>query len=194
MTALLTAPAAFTTATIDYVALLPLFVVFGGALLGVLVAAFVPRSSRFQAQVALTVVVLVAALVAVAVGAVHPRGVTAGTAGAAGIRPGPPTPFVVRPITYDAAFGGADTWHPAPAQHRWFETNPVGKGFHHHLDARYVDGSPMPNTDPSFRAALATPACRVRPNRRAQFSTRAEWRMSVPATFTLIGAINRQWT
>ena len=85
MTALLTAPAAFTTATIDYVALLPLFVVFGGALLGVLVEAFVPRSSRFQAQVALTVVVLVAALVAVAVGAVNHRGVTAGTAGADGI-------------------------------------------------------------------------------------------------------------
>ncbi len=70
-------------------------------------------------------------------------------AGAAGIRPGPPTPFVVRPITYDVAFGGADTWHPDPAQHRWFETNPVGKGFHHHLDARYVDGSPMPNTEAS---------------------------------------------
>lgn len=66
-------------------ALLPLFVVFGGALLGVLVEAFVPRSSRFQAQVALTVVVLVAALVAVAVGAVNHRGVTAGTAGADGI-------------------------------------------------------------------------------------------------------------
>ena len=86
MTALLTAtPAAFTTATVDVVALLPLLIVFGGALLGVLVEAFVPRASRFQTQVVLTVVVLVGALVALAVGAVNHRGTTAGTAGSDGI-------------------------------------------------------------------------------------------------------------
>ena len=36
-------PAAFTPASLDYVALLPVLIVFGAAMLGVLVEAFLPR-------------------------------------------------------------------------------------------------------------------------------------------------------
>lgn len=58
-----------------------------------------------------------------------------------------PAPFVQKPVSYDVAFGGIDTFHPDPAKHHAFMANPVGRGWHHHLDGKYVDGTPLPNTE-----------------------------------------------
>ena len=74
-------PAAFTPASLDYVALLPVLIVFGAAMLGVLVEAFLPRSARYAAHVGITLVGLVAAMGALAFGAVSHRVATAGLAG-----------------------------------------------------------------------------------------------------------------
>jgi hypothetical protein len=68
-------------------------------------------------------------------------------AGLAGIRATPPEPFVARQIGYDVAFGGADTRHEDPAKHVWYAPNPVGRGFHRHLRAEWVDGTPLPSTE-----------------------------------------------
>lgn len=59
MTTLL--PSAFQAAKVDYWAIMPMLIVFGGALLGVLVEAFLPRKSRHTAQVAITLLALAAA-------------------------------------------------------------------------------------------------------------------------------------
>jgi NADH-quinone oxidoreductase subunit N len=56
-----------STPSIAYHALLPIFIVLGAALLGVLVEAAVPRPQRFNTQVFVTIAGLVAALVSVAV-------------------------------------------------------------------------------------------------------------------------------
>ena len=56
-------PAAFQPADVDYGAIAPMLVVIGGALIGVLIEAFVPRRVRHAAQVAVALVALVAALV-----------------------------------------------------------------------------------------------------------------------------------
>ncbi|PKW26406.1 NADH-quinone oxidoreductase subunit NuoN [Phycicoccus duodecadis] len=60
-------PAAFQAVTVDYVAVAPMLIVVAGALVGVLVEAFAPRGRRHGIQVVLTLVVLVAALVVLAV-------------------------------------------------------------------------------------------------------------------------------
>ncbi|MFI5717314.1 NADH-quinone oxidoreductase subunit NuoN [Nocardia sp. NPDC051750] len=57
--------ASISTPSIEYHVLAPILLVFGTAVLGVLVDAFCPRSRRYSAQLALTVTGLVAALVAV---------------------------------------------------------------------------------------------------------------------------------
>ncbi len=53
----------FTKPAIEYSLLWPLFVVFGGACLGIVLEAFLPRATRYLAQTVLSLVVLVAALV-----------------------------------------------------------------------------------------------------------------------------------
>ncbi|MGL5828793.1 MAG: NADH-quinone oxidoreductase subunit NuoN, partial [Angustibacter sp.] len=53
----------FAAPSVAYVLVLPMLVVFGGALLGVLVEAFVPRSARYFSQLGLTLCTLVAAFV-----------------------------------------------------------------------------------------------------------------------------------
>jgi NADH-quinone oxidoreductase subunit N len=57
----------FTPPSVDYRATLPMLIVFGAALLGVLVEAFVPRAMRFGVQVVVTGLGLLAGLVAVVV-------------------------------------------------------------------------------------------------------------------------------
>ena len=64
-------PTAFTPADLDYVALAPVLIVFGAAVLGVVAEAFVPRTYRYAVQVGLTVAALIAALLALVFGAVH---------------------------------------------------------------------------------------------------------------------------
>lgn len=68
-------------------------------------------------------------------------------AASTGVSASAPTPFTVMPIGYDRAFGGVDNRHEDPAKHAAFIRNPVGRGFHRHLKAEWVDGSPLPNTE-----------------------------------------------
>ncbi|MDN5794640.1 MAG: NADH-quinone oxidoreductase subunit NuoN [Intrasporangium sp.] len=84
MTAL--APAAFQQANIDYLAVLPLLIVFGTALVGVLVEAFMPRTHRHTVQATIAVVGLVLGFVGVIIATGH-QGLTMGFAdGATGRR------------------------------------------------------------------------------------------------------------
>lgn len=122
-------PAAFTPASLDYVALLPVLIVFGAAMLGVLVEAFLPRSARYAVHVGITLVGLVAAMGALAFGAVSHRVATAGLAGVGGAVKGSviidgPTLFLQATILLFALlaalslaerFGG---WGPMPLP-RW---------------------------------------------------------------------------
>jgi NADH-quinone oxidoreductase subunit N len=61
VSALLAPLADFTAPKIEYTQLAPLLIVFGAAILGVIVEAFLPRSQRHPVQLALTIVGLVAA-------------------------------------------------------------------------------------------------------------------------------------
>ena len=59
------ADATFQAPDIDYGKLSPLLIVFGIALVGVVVEAFVPRAQRYAVQVGLVVIGLVASMAAV---------------------------------------------------------------------------------------------------------------------------------
>jgi len=65
----------FIATKINYGAILPMLIVFGGAMIGVLVEAFAPRAQRYAAQVGVALVALVAALGAVVLGLDH-QGIT----------------------------------------------------------------------------------------------------------------------
>lgn len=67
--------------------------------------------------------------------------------GAATLRATAPEAFTQQAISYDVAFGGADTHHEDPAQHAACLANPVGRGFHKHLKKAWVDGKPLPATE-----------------------------------------------
>jgi hypothetical protein len=67
--------------------------------------------------------------------------------GVGGIRASQPQPFLVKPISYDVAFGGCDFNHEDPSKHAAYMRNPIGKGFHRHLKSEWVDGKPSPNTE-----------------------------------------------
>jgi NADH-quinone oxidoreductase subunit N len=69
-------PSAFTVATIDYWAIMPILIVFGGALIGVLVDAFAPRATRHTIQVALALVTIIAAFGALVWKSVDHQGAT----------------------------------------------------------------------------------------------------------------------
>ncbi len=69
-------PAAFQATQVDYKAIAPMLVVFGGALLGVLVEAFAPRRLRYLVQVGVAVVALVVAFVVLVTVSVHDQGIT----------------------------------------------------------------------------------------------------------------------
>lgn len=59
----------------------------------------------------------------------------------------PPGVFLKQPISYDVAYGGTDLLHEDPAEHAAFMANPVGRGFHKHLKAEWVEGKPLPATE-----------------------------------------------
>lgn len=63
MTLLATAP--MPTPSVEYGLLSPIFIVFGVAVAGVLIEAFVPRRARYGAQVLLTLGGLIAAIAAI---------------------------------------------------------------------------------------------------------------------------------
>ncbi len=77
MTALITnLPAEFQAAQVDYKAIAPMLVVFGGAIIGVLIEAFAPRTMRYAAQVTVAIASLVAALVVLVTVSVDAQGIT----------------------------------------------------------------------------------------------------------------------
>ena len=79
-------PAQFVAATLNYGALLPLLIVFGFALIGVLVEAFVPKETRYAVQVAITLIGLIGAFLAVVLVAVNNQTSTAGLASGTGVK------------------------------------------------------------------------------------------------------------
>ncbi len=78
MTSLVAAP--FVVSKVSYLAVAPMLIVFGAALVGVLVEAFVPRRSRYAVQVAVTLAGLVIAVAELAFVAPHHQGRTVGGA------------------------------------------------------------------------------------------------------------------
>lgn len=67
--------------------------------------------------------------------------------GILGVSATSPEPFTVMPFSYGKAFGGTDQTHEDPAQHKFVLANPVGRGFHHYISGKLVDGKPLPNTE-----------------------------------------------
>lgn len=77
----MTSPAAdFQAVAINYWAIMPILIVLGGALVGVLVEAFVPRRVRHTIQVGIGIGTLLAALVVLVLKSRHDRGITIGGA------------------------------------------------------------------------------------------------------------------
>ena len=74
MTGMLAAVPTITTPHVDYAALMPILIVLGAAILGVIVEAAVPRAERFAAQVGLTLASLIAA--GITVGVISDKSVT----------------------------------------------------------------------------------------------------------------------
>jgi hypothetical protein len=62
-----------------------------------------------------------------------------------------PEPFTVMPISYNNAFGGVDHSQKDPAKHRWYPANHAGVGYHEYLDAEFIEGKPLPNTEETGR-------------------------------------------
>jgi hypothetical protein len=79
-----------------------------------------------------------------------------------GVKSTSPAPFLAMPISYDLAFGGSDLRHEDPAQHAAFMPNPSGRGFHKHLMAEWLEGSPLPNTE-EIGAIVSQPDGAYRP-------------------------------
>jgi NADH-quinone oxidoreductase subunit N len=68
----------FVATKINYGAVMPMLIVFGTAMIGVLVEAFAPRALRYAGQVGVALLGLVAALVAVVIGRDHQGSTLAG--------------------------------------------------------------------------------------------------------------------
>ena len=62
-----------------------------------------------------------------------------------------PVPFVKMPFSYDNAFGGTDKAKGNRDTFRSFLPNHFGVGWHEHLDTKYVDNTPLPNTEETGR-------------------------------------------
>ncbi|GAB2882395.1 DUF2169 domain-containing protein [Uliginosibacterium flavum] len=73
-------------------------------------------------------------------------------AGVSSISASAPQAFTQQAIHYGTAFGGGDLRHEDPARHAAFMLNPVGCGFHQHLQREWIDGAPLPNTEEIGRA------------------------------------------
>lgn len=76
----MTTPATFTQAHISYAAVVPMLVIFGAAMVGVLVEAFVPRAQRYWAQLGVTAIGLVAGFLTLVLISRDHKGATAADA------------------------------------------------------------------------------------------------------------------
>ncbi len=68
-------------------------------------------------------------------------------AGLLSIKPGRSNPFLRQSFSYDTAFGGVDNSLQDPAKVSAYLQNPVGVGYHYHLESKFVDRKPMPNSE-----------------------------------------------
>lgn len=68
-------------------------------------------------------------------------------AGLSSIEASMPRHFVRMPVSYDVAFGGVDQHSEDPVEHDAYLRNPAGRGWHRHLKASWLQGSPLPNTE-----------------------------------------------
>ena len=66
-----------------------------------------------------------------------------------------PRHFVRMPASYDRAFGGVDQYSEDPTVHDAYLRNPVGRGWHRHLKASWVEGTPLPNTEEPGKPVLS---------------------------------------
>jgi len=64
-----------------------------------------------------------------------------------GVKKSSPTLFTEMPLSWERAFGGADTFHKNPKHHRWEPRNPIGTGFRITKSAESLDGLPLPNLE-----------------------------------------------
>jgi hypothetical protein len=64
------------------------------------------------------------------------------------VSPSPPELFTTQDISYDVAFGGTDLQHEDPAKHGAFMANPSGLGFQQNIESQWVNGKPLPRTEP----------------------------------------------
>lgn len=62
-----------------------------------------------------------------------------------------PVPFVKMPFSYDTAFGGTDKAKGDPDTFRCYLPNHCGVGWHEYLDTKYLNGTPLPNTEETGR-------------------------------------------
>jgi len=60
--------------------------------------------------------------------------------------PADPEPFVAQRITYDLAYGGADSSPKEPDRVATYIDNPIGTGYHPIRRPAELDGHPLPNT------------------------------------------------
>lgn len=85
------------------------------------------------------------------------RGENVFYSGVGGLTTTSPLPFVRMPVTYERAYGGADTSAADPSRHRIYAKNPVGVGFS--LGTAQLERTPGPNVVyPGQDLAKAGPA------------------------------------
>jgi hypothetical protein len=72
------------------------------------------------------------------------------------IAPTRPEPFTRQPISYDGAFGGADTDPDNPERIETYRENPVGVGFHPIRKKKDLVGQPLANTAEEAKAIEST--------------------------------------
>ncbi len=107
-------------------------------------------------------------------------------AGLASIGPGFAGNFISMPISYDNAFGGVDDFHQDESEHRTYVWNPVGNGFHENLSGKFVDGTPMPNTE-ELNKAVTMPSQNYKP---MAFSAMGR---NFKTRYPLAGTYDQQW-
>ena len=73
-----------------------------------------------------------------------------------------PKPFMKMPISYDRAFGGVDANHKDPKKIKAYLLNPIGVGYLVHLNSKFVDNKPLPNTE-ELRNPVKKPYGNYRP-------------------------------
>ncbi|MEW6518166.1 MAG: DUF2169 domain-containing protein [Thermodesulfobacteriota bacterium] len=102
------------------------------------------------------------------------------------VQPTDPQPFVKMPFSYDTAFGGLDASRQDPLKLQVYAANPIGRGFHVHLDNESVHGKPLPNTE-ELQQSIAAPNGSYRP--MSLGPVHRSW----PPRITYAGTYDQNW-